>query len=71
MTCLENIARDPLFIVGFSAKVVLLLFHVSVLACILRQRAKGVCSFRSGFFTIYVIQSFADITCHISVSMTC
>lgn len=69
MSCLENIANDPLFIVALSAKVILLIFHLSVLACILRRRAKGSASFRSGFFTIYVIQSVADITCHISVSI--
>lgn len=69
MTCLENVARDPMFITSLSVKAVLLTFHVSVLACILQQRAKGISSFRSGFFTIYVLQSAADLSSHVLVSV--
>lgn len=38
-----------------------LLVHVSVLFCILRERARGGAQFSTTFYTLYILQSFFDI----------
>lgn len=64
-----NSANVPLFtIVVEVIQLILLAFHVLVLACVLRQRGNGTSGFRSGFFTIYIVQSVADIVDYIIVS---
>lgn len=56
------------FIVGVSVESVFVMFHISVLLCVVRQRVKGTPLFSSGFFTIYIIQSVADICVYSIVS---
>lgn len=68
MPCLETLGKHPTFIVSLSVELPFLTFHISVLTCVLRQRRESASPFRSGFFTIYAIQSFAEISCFLLVS---
>ena len=68
MSCLEHTVGDPIFFVLFCAEIGLLTLHLSVLACILRQRRKGRAAFQSGFFSIYIMQSVADVFSYFLVS---
>lgn len=68
MPCLETLAKNPGFSVSLSVELAFLAFHISVLACVLRQRRKSASPFRSGFFTIYAIQSVAEVCCFLLVS---
>lgn len=49
------------YFAGQAVELCLLLFHASVLVCVLRKRANGNAAFRTGFFTLYAMQSTADI----------
>ena len=44
-----------------SYEAVFLLFHVSVLCCIIRERVRGNINFSTSFYTLYCLQSFFDI----------
>lgn len=57
-------------IVGYVIELLLLSFHLSVLMCILRERRKRTAAFLSGFFTIYCVQSVADVVDYVLVSST-
>lgn len=55
---------DPLLAAYLQSAIELplLLFHVSVTMCILRQISKKNSAFANGFYALYVTQSVADIT---------
>lgn len=55
-------------IVGHVVELMLLSFHISVLVCVLKERRSRTATFRSGFFTIYCVQSVADMADYILVS---
>jgi hypothetical protein len=38
-----------------------LLLHVSVLVCIVREKARGSAQFTTTFYTLYCLQSFFDM----------
>lgn len=52
------------FIVSIAVELCLFGFHLSVLACILRNRTKGNAVFSTGFYTIYIMQSITDYVGH-------
>lgn len=52
------------FIFVIAIELCLFAFHLSVFACILRNRAKGNAVFSTGFYTIYIMQSVADYVGH-------
>lgn len=54
-------------ILGFVAEQLLFTFNLSVLACIVRNRRVGNAVFRTGFFSIYIMQSIADYVNHVVV----
>ncbi|KAH7680047.1 hypothetical protein AAVH_41582, partial [Aphelenchoides avenae] len=49
------------FVTSLTLEVPLLLFHVSVVTCLIQRRRKGDPVFCSDFFTFYLLQSYADI----------
>lgn len=54
--------------VEFSFEAVLIVFHATVVVCILLQVYRGNPEFTSGFFAIYLLQSFVDVGSFVTVS---
>lgn len=54
--------------IEFAFEAVLIAFHTTVVVCILLQVYRGNPDFTSGFFAIYVLQSFVDVGSFVTVS---
>ncbi|KAH7693331.1 hypothetical protein AAVH_39636, partial [Aphelenchoides avenae] len=52
---------DAFFVARSTVEAAFMCFHVSVLVCVIRQRRRNNSSFVKTFFTVYVLQSCADI----------
>lgn len=54
--------------IQFSVELPLVVFHVTVFICILNEMYRRNAKFSTGFFTMYMLQSVADLSSYVIVS---
>lgn len=54
-------------LLSFVVEGILLVFHVSVAACVASNVLKRNASFKGGFYNLFLVQSVADITAYLMV----